>query len=160
MPTAQNRQGGARVHVPPPLVFVVAIVAGAILQHLVAPLSTHFPTAAKLALGGSLALGALLLFSRSLGWFRRTGQHPRPWTPTPSLIVEGPYRFSRNPIYVAMTAMQVGIGLALDNIWIIGLAVPALATVHFIAVLPEERYLAEAFAASYEQYRARVRRYL
>jgi protein-S-isoprenylcysteine O-methyltransferase Ste14 len=160
MATAQNEQGGARVHFPPPLVFLGAISAGVALQHLVAPLSSHFPAVPRLAVGALFTLGGVLLFGGALRWFKRTGQHPRPWTPTPTLIVEGPYRFSRNPIYVAMTAVQVSIGLALDDLWIVGLAVPSLVAVHFIAVLPEERYLSEKFGESYRQYLSRVRRYL
>jgi protein-S-isoprenylcysteine O-methyltransferase Ste14 len=160
MTTAHNEHGGARVRFPPPLVFLGAIVVGVILDRRVARLSTHLSPALRLAVGGTILLGAAMLFGSSLRWFKRTGQHPRPWTPTPSLIIEGPYRFSRNPIYVAMTAMQAGFGLALDDLWIIGLAVPALVVVHFIAVRPEERYLAEKFGESYSQYLARVRRYL
>ena len=160
MATAQNEQGGARVHFPPPLVFLGSILVGVALQLLLAPLSTRLPAAPRVAVGVLMVVGALLLFGRALRWFRRTGQHPRPWTPTPALIIEGPYRFSRNPIYVAMTAVQAGIGLALDNFWIVGLAVPSLIVVHFIAVLPEERYLSEKFGDSYGQYLARVRRYL
>ncbi len=79
---------------------------------------------------------------------------------TPSLIVEGPYRFSRNPIYLAMTLGQIGLGLLLDNGWIVALSAASLIAVHFIAVRPEEAYLLDRFGEPYRRYLATVRRYL
>lgn len=92
--------------------------------------------------------------------FKRTGQNPVPWTPSPELILEGPYRFTRNPMYLGLTLFQVGIGFAINNLWISLFAAPALLVVHFIAVLPEERYLTEKFGESYKAYLVKVRRYL
>jgi protein-S-isoprenylcysteine O-methyltransferase Ste14 len=101
---------------------------------------------------------ALLVTAHRL--FRATGQHPRPWLPTPSLIIEGPYRFSRNPLYLAMTIAQIGIGLLLDNVWIVALSAASLTAVHFIAVRPEEEaYLLDRFGEPYRRYLASVRRY-
>jgi protein-S-isoprenylcysteine O-methyltransferase Ste14 len=92
--------------------------------------------------------------------FRRIGRRPEPWFPSPALIVEGPYRFTRNPMYVGLTSIQIGVGAALDNGWVVLLAVPALLLVHLIAVIPEERYLEETFGAGYAELKRRVRRYL
>ena len=90
----------------------------------------------------------------------RTGQSPVPWKPTPELIFAGPYRFTRNPMYVGATFIVVGLGVSLDAV-LASLAAPiALLIVHFIAVRPEERYLREKFGAPYEEYLRRVRRYL
>jgi len=63
-------------------------------------------------------------------------------------------------MYVGMTALQLGIGAALNNGWVVALAPVALAIVHFTAVLPEERYLEETFGESYAALKQRVRRYL
>ncbi len=113
-------------------------------------------TAAKAAI--SLVLG-VALGGWAVGWFRRTGQDLKPWTPSPELIVRGPYRFSRNPIYLAMTLLTLGIGGLLARGWIAVLAPLAFLAVHFSAVLPEERYLEEKFGEPYRQYKATVRRY-
>src|ERR1700694_2773149 len=83
-----------------------------------------------------------------------------PWKPSPELILKGPYRFTRNPMYLGITLFEIGFGLAVNNLWISLFAVPALLTVHFIAVLPEERYLSKKFGESYKAYRTQVRRYL
>ena len=63
-------------------------------------------------------------------------------------------------MYVGITLVEVGLGVALNNLWISLFAVPALAIVHVIAVLPEERYLSEKFGESYTVYLTQVRRYL
>ena len=79
---------------------------------------------------------------------------------SPSLVLEGPYRFTRNPMYVGMTLLQVAIGLALGIAWVVVGAALSLTVVHFAAVLPEERYLEEKFGEDYRQFCARVHRYL
>jgi protein-S-isoprenylcysteine O-methyltransferase Ste14 len=76
------------------------------------------------------------------------------------LIFDGPYKFTRNPMYVGLTLLEIGIGLLLNSVWVSAFALLALATVHFIAVLPEERYLSTKFGDSYRNYLSRVRRYI
>jgi len=156
----QSRQGGARVRFPPPLVFLGFLLLGVFVHSVVLPLRFPLPRSITLAAGALLVVAAIALFATTLRLFRATGQHPRPWLPTPSLIVEGPYRFSRNPIYVAMTLAQIGLGLLLDNAWIVALSAASLTAVHFIAVRPEEAYLLDRFGEPYRRYSASVRRYL
>lgn len=100
---------------------------------------------------------ALILWA--VRWHRRTGQDPAPWKPSPSLLFVGPYRFTRNPMYVGMMALQIGVGMALVNAWVCFLAPASLWIVHWIAVLPEEAYLAQKFGEPYLRYKASVRRY-
>src|SRR5207247_9553434 len=88
--------------------------------------------------------------------FQRTGQNPVPWKPSPSLILKGPYRFTRNPMYLGVTLFEVGLGLMVNNLWISLFAVPALVTVRFVAVLPDERYLSVLFGDGYMAYVNRV----
>jgi protein-S-isoprenylcysteine O-methyltransferase Ste14 len=156
----QSRQGGARVRLPPPLVFLGFLLVGVFIHSVVLPLHFPLPRSITLAAGGLLVVAAIALFATALRLFRATGQHPRPWLPTPSLIVEGPYRFTRNPIYVAMTLAQIGLGLLLDDAWIVALSGASLTAVHFIAVRPEEAYLLDRFGEPYRKYLASVRRYL
>ncbi|HEY1586248.1 MAG TPA: isoprenylcysteine carboxylmethyltransferase family protein, partial [Polyangia bacterium] len=92
--------------------------------------------------------------------FVTSGQDPKPWMPSPSLVVRGPYRFTRNPMYVGMTLLQVGIGFLHGNLWIVLLAPALLLTVHYTAVLREEAYLEEKFGDAYRAFKRRVRRYL
>jgi protein-S-isoprenylcysteine O-methyltransferase Ste14 len=63
-------------------------------------------------------------------------------------------------MYVGMTVVAVGIGIAADALWVVLLAPVALLVVHFIAVRPEEAYLAERFGEDYLRFKRAVRRYL
>jgi protein-S-isoprenylcysteine O-methyltransferase Ste14 len=160
MAQTESAERGADVRFPPPLVWLAALVVGLVIDRFVRAAPFPIARAAGLIIGAILmAIGAALAVSARLH-FKRTGQSVRPWDPTPSLIFEGPYRFTRNPMYVGLTLFQIGLGLMLNSIWASALAVLALATVHFIAVLPEERYLSRKFGDSYRDYLGRVRRYL
>lgn len=131
-----------------------------IVQHKAMPLSLVFARGLRLAAAVLiLACGVSLVASARI-LFKRTGQNPIPWKPTPELILQGPYRFTRNPMYVGVTLFVIGLGLAVNNLWISLFAAPALLVVHFIAALPEERYLAAKFGESYRSFLAQVRRYL
>jgi protein-S-isoprenylcysteine O-methyltransferase Ste14 len=140
----QNPQGGARVRFPPPLVFLGGIVFGlliGVVQPLPAPLGVVPRLACSVVLG---LLGVALILSASQ-LFSQTGQDPKPWMPSPELILRGPYRFTRNPMYLGMTLLQSALGVGCDNLWAILLSPVALLIVHHIAVLPEERYLRARF---------------
>ena len=140
--------------------FLAAILLGVIVQRTAVPLSLLLVPALRVAMGVLiLACGVSLVVSARI-LFTRTGQSPIPWKPAPELILQGPYRFTRNPMYVGVTLFVVGLGLTVNNIWISLFAAPALLVVHFIAVLPEERYLAEKFGESYRNFHAQVRRYV
>ncbi|MGZ3442633.1 MAG: methyltransferase family protein [Polyangia bacterium] len=161
MATAESKQGGARVRIPPPLVFVALIGAGVGLRYLVvAPPPLPGGRTAQLAVGALLVVAALALGGTAFGLFKRSGQDPTPWKPAPSLLVEGIYRYTRNPMYVSMAMLQIGVGLMLGNLWVILLAAVSLLVVHYSAVLPEEAYLDEKFGEPYRQYKKSVRRYL
>jgi protein-S-isoprenylcysteine O-methyltransferase Ste14 len=153
-------KGGAKVRFPPPLVYLVFILLGVGVQRTLAPLSTGVGRFLVRAAGAAIVLVGLWLNVDAWKLFRRTGQHPAPWKPSPELVLSGAYRFTRNPMYLGMTCIQVGLGLALNNLWISLLAALSLLTVHFIAVLPEERYLTEKFGESYKRYLIKVRRYI
>lgn len=160
MADAQSTERGARVRFPPPLVFVLSIGAGVALRYVVAPPPLPFARVVQLAVGAVVAIAALALGGSAFGLFKKSGQNPRPWTPKTTLVAQGPYRFTRNPMYVSMMGLQVAIGLLAGNLWIVVLAALSLVVVHYIAVLPEEAYLDATFGDSYRDFKRKVRRYL
>jgi protein-S-isoprenylcysteine O-methyltransferase Ste14 len=97
-------------------------------------------------------------------WGRRSmekaGTNVDPTRPTTTIVKSGPFRYSRNPLYVALTLLFAGLTLALNTWWGIALLAPLLAAMHFGVVAREERYLEAKFGEIYRQYRAEVRRYL
>jgi protein-S-isoprenylcysteine O-methyltransferase Ste14 len=159
MAQTNSVERGANVRFPPPLAFLAGVLLGVAFQYVIpAPVPVSRAIGAVIGLCILTAGVGFIASARML--FQRTGQSPIPWKPSPSLIVKGPYRFTRNPMYVGITLVEIGLGLAFNNLWISLFAVPALLTVHVIAVLPEEQYLSEKFGESYKAYLARVRRYL
>ena len=109
----------------------------------------------------------LALFVLGVGiaaWGRRTmqaaGTNVNPALPTTAIVASGPFRFSRNPLYLALTLLYLGLTLAF-NTWLgIVVLVPVLIIMHRGVVLREERYLEQKFGETYRQYRSKVRRYL
>lgn len=160
MSETRSSRGGARVRFPPPLVLVFGTVMGAALHHFVWQLHAPLPSCLRIGIGIGLVVASVAIIASTLVLFKRTGQDPKPWKPTPSLIVRGPYRFSRNPIYLGLVLASFGLGIAIDELWVSAFALFALVVVHLVAVVPEERYLAEVFGEEYARYRDRVRRYL
>jgi protein-S-isoprenylcysteine O-methyltransferase Ste14 len=158
--SARSKQGGAKVGFPPPLVFLGLLGIGVALERWAVPLAPPLPFWPRLVAGVAVALSGLAMVLSARLSFLRTGQDPKPWRPSPELLVKGIYRYTRNPMYLGLTLFQLGLGLALDSGWIAALAPVALAIVHVIAVRPEEAYLAEKFGTRYLEYRAAVRRYL
>lgn len=160
MAQTNPNERGARVRFPPPLVFLFALLIGVVVDRywMAAPLPIE--RSIRIGLSVFIALCGVGLLVSSRIQFKRTGQSVIPWTPSPELIVQPPYTFTRNPMYVGMTLLQIGLGIALNNRWIAAFALPALLIVHVIAVLPEEKYLADKFGDSYRIYLTKVRRYL
>jgi protein-S-isoprenylcysteine O-methyltransferase Ste14 len=158
--TTHSKYGGAKVRFPPPLVFLCLIGVGIALQRWIWPLTLPLSPWLRVFTGVSAALGGLLIVISARVWFKRTGQDPAPWRPSPELLVKGIYRRTRNPMYAGVTLFQLGLGISLGNGWVAALSLVGLMIVHFLAVLPEEAYLTEKFGESYVRYKASVRRYL
>jgi len=146
------------VLVLPPLLYGVALASGFLLQW-VAPQPVLSSNARNWAGGVLLALGVLVAF-----WGRavmeRAGTNVNPTLPTTALVETGPFRHSRNPLYVALTLMYVGLALLANARWVLVLVVPLLFIMHYGVVRREERYLEAKFGDAYRAYRSRVRRYL
>ncbi|MDH3214158.1 MAG: isoprenylcysteine carboxylmethyltransferase family protein [Myxococcales bacterium] len=113
-------------------------------------------------IGAAVAVGGLgvAMMAKAMGLFRRTGQDPRPWKGTPEIIAIGVYRVTRNPMYVGMALLQIGIGMGLANGWILVLVPPVLALVYATAIRHEEAYLESKFGDTYLAYKASVRRWI
>lgn len=156
----QSKSGGAKVRVPPPLVFVGLIGSGLALERWLSPLAVPVAFWPRVLIGALVVVGGIVMVMSAQVWFKRTGQHPAPWKPSPELLSSGIYRHTRNPMYIGMTLIQLGLGIALGNGWIAVLSPLALVIVHVVAVRAEEAYLTEKFGDSYARYKASVRRYL
>ncbi len=160
MANATDPRGGARVKLPPPLLLLALIGVGVGMRYYPVPPPLPGGRAVQFAVAGVLVALALAIGGSAFGLFRKTGQHPAPWKPSPSLVVQGAYRFTRNPMYVSMTLIILALGFALDDLWLVIGAALFLVVVHYTAVLPEEAYLEEKFGDDYRAFKKKVRRYL
>jgi protein-S-isoprenylcysteine O-methyltransferase Ste14 len=151
---------GAAVRFPPPLVYLIGVITGVLLQSFVYTLPIGLPLSARVTLGLLAVLLGVAIGGNAFRHFRRTGQDPKPWESTPEIISTGIYRFTRNPMYVGMALMQTGIGIGLGNGWIIALVPPVLVVIYTIAIRHEEAYLERKFGDTYARYKASVRRWL
>jgi protein-S-isoprenylcysteine O-methyltransferase Ste14 len=144
--------------VRPPLVYLGSILLG-LLLHFVWPLPlVRHPAGA--AIGAGVVLIAAGLFIAAVRTLREAGTPVPGNRPTTAIVRAGPYRFSRNPIYLAFSALQAGIALWVDSLWLFATLVPALALMSFWVIPREERYLEARFPSEYPPYRSSVRRWL
>ncbi len=147
--------------VKPPLLYAGALALGLVAQAM-RPLPL-IPRGSRLMrrLGGAALLGTGLTIA---GWATRTmgraGTSVDVDTPATALVTAGPYRYSRNPIYLALSALYLGVALLVDALWPMLLFPVLLAVMQHGVIEREERYLARRFGQEYLAYRARVRRWL
>lgn len=148
----------APIRVNPPLTFVAGLLAGAGIQYFV-PLPALSGTARHLA-GIPLVVLSLLLGGSAFATLRRAQTSPSPYEPTTAIVATGPYRFTRNPIYLSFVLLVVGLAILLQITWAIVLLPLVIAVIQWGVILPEERYLSGRFGESYDAYRRKVRRWL
>ena len=150
---------GPGIRIPPPAIYAAALAIGLVLNYLwtMSPLSGF----SRYVIGAGVISVNLLIMPSVLRGFRRVGT---PFfdlrKPASALITEGHYRFSRNPSYVSLTLLYLGIGILLNNGWILILVAPVLLVMDLWVVRREERHLEAKFGEEYLRYKASVRRWL
>jgi len=118
------------------------------------------PGTLAVPLGVALVAVAIALFSYSVAKFRAAGTPVPARKPTTVIVRTGPYRFSRNPIYLAFSLCQLGIAIWVNSVWLLATLVGAVALIHYVVIRREEQYLERKFGAQYLDYKASVRRWL
>lgn len=154
----EARPDSAGVSFPPPLIYGLGLLAGYLL-HRAVPIAL-VPGATLRALGWVLvALGALLA-AWALAYFVRAGQTPDPRQPVKAIVAHGPYRFTRNPMYLAMATGYLGITALMNDFWPLVVFPVVLVILTRAVIAREEAYLERAFGDEYRAYRTRVRRWI
>ncbi len=142
----------------PPILYLVAFVAGWAIH-------SAFPIPFLAAGWLQLAIGLLMIVLAGAFWvsailaLRRAGTAIDPGKPTTTLVTQGPFRFSRNPLYLSLAVIYLGAATSLDTLWPIVFLPGILAAIRLV-ILQEERYLERKFGQEYLAYKARVRRWL
>jgi protein-S-isoprenylcysteine O-methyltransferase Ste14 len=148
----------AGVIVLPPFLYLGAVLAGGLLNLLAPRPLAASPVPLRWA-GALLLVACIALVFRGARTLKGAGTTPDPMQPVTALVVAGPYRFSRNPMYLAMTVGYIGLALLLNSLWVGVMLAPLLIALHFGVIAREERYLDAKFGEQYRSYRARVRRW-
>ena len=142
----------------PPVLLVLAIAA-ALALHWLVPLRIPDRT---VALAAGIALGvagvALAIWGKKV--MEAAGTNVLPTQPTTAIVSAGPFRFSRNPLYIGIGLVLLGVTIGCGTWWGFIALVPAALVLHYGVVLREERYLERKFGAGYLDYKSKVRRYL
>jgi protein-S-isoprenylcysteine O-methyltransferase Ste14 len=160
----QHAEGGAErreaagAPLAPPLLVIIVVLGGFGLA-LIAPLALpDGRTSAFLALPPAIA--AVALFWTAAGALARAQTAVIPYEPTTAIVTSGPYRFTRNPIYVAFLLIQISLAFAFSNGWLLILLPLSWYLLDVVQVRREERYLVRMFGETYLAYARRVRRWL
>jgi protein-S-isoprenylcysteine O-methyltransferase Ste14 len=146
--------------IPVPWVFVLTYLAGVGMERV---LPLHVPI--EVLPGGSVAGGVVFVIGAAIaGWglltFRKARTTTVPGKASSQLVTWGPYRFSRNPMYVGLTIAYIGEAGILQQVWPMVLLPLCVAYVNWVVIPLEEGKLREVFGEEYERYRARVRRWI
>jgi protein-S-isoprenylcysteine O-methyltransferase Ste14 len=146
------------VFVPPPFFYVIPLGIGILIHRFYpAPLMPREIAVVfgmpLVALGTALVAFAMILFFRA-----RTS--PIPIQPTTTIVETGPYRFTRNPMYLGLVLLYLGVTLWVDTLWPLLFLPLVLFMVQRFVIAREERYLEAKFGESYRGYKARVRRWI
>jgi protein-S-isoprenylcysteine O-methyltransferase Ste14 len=149
----------AQVLIRPPLAWALAVIAGLVLDWL-APLPFLPEDWPAGLLGAVVFVLALALAIWAIDTMTRAGTNVPTNRPTTAIVESGPYRFTRNPIYLGMFGGLIGLGIAFDNPWLLLLMALFALVIRYGVVAREEAYLERMFGDAYRGYRRRVRRWL
>lgn len=147
-------------YVPVPWVFVLAYLCGVALEYVA-------PTPPAVKMNGAIKIAGAVVFvigAALAGWgwatFRRARTTTVPGRTSSQLVRWGPYRFSRNPMYVGLGVAYIGEAGMLVQAWPLPMLALVFAYLHRVVIPVEERKLGEVFGESYDGYRRVVRRWL
>src|SRR6516164_2557983 len=149
----------ANVIVQPPIAWALAVLAGLALNWLM-PLP-FVPAAVPAGWLGTIVFAlALALVAWAISTMTRAGSNVPTSLPTTTIVETGPYRFTRNPIYLGMVLGLIGLAIAFNSLWLLMTLVPFALVIRYGVISREEAYLERKFSDVYRGYRSRVRRWL
>jgi len=145
----------------PPVLFLIALGIGLLADRWVVPIDlVNLRWSTRQWIGGAMILLGMAVVVDCTRRFRRAGTNVETGRPTTAIVDSGLYRYSRNPIYLGLSTIHLGVAVADNNAWLPVLLVPVLAILRFGVVAREEIYLERKFGPQYVAYKARVRRWL
>lgn len=150
----------AGVKIPPPLAFAGTLVAGLMIDKfswwkLGLPLGEDM----EQMLGISAFVAGFAIMMTALGLFKKAGTDPKPWKPDTAFVTDGVYRWTRNPMYLGMGLIYLGLAIYCDSLISVALIFPLFVWITREVVEREEAYMAAKFGEPYLAYKAATRRW-
>jgi len=146
---------------PPPLIALATLLFGLALDWLLPAyvLTVQLSFWTRIIIGVPLIAIGLAMAVIARRSFVQAGTNVQPWKPSLTLVTGGVFAWTRNPMYVGLTLLLVGLAIALASDWTLVLLVPAALVLHFGVVKREESYLEAKFGEAYRVYKGNVPRY-
>jgi len=145
--------------VRPPVAWLLALAAGVAADQLY-PLRFVPASVPGAWVGGAIFAIAFALAIWAIVTIRKAGTQVESYKPTTTIVANGPYRFTRNPIYLGMVLGLIGLAIAFDSLWILAMLVLFYLVIRYGVIAREDAYLARKFGDVYRGYQSRVRRWL
>lgn len=158
--TARTPLSNPGVRFPPPFIFAVGFLIGWFVDRRGRGLPLSGGRVALARIGFGILIVGVGLAAWGIVTFRRARTAVIPHHAASQLVASGPYRFTRNPMYVGLTIVYIGGAVVLNSAWPLILLPVVLIVLARFVVVREERYLSDAFGDEYAAYRSRVRRWL
>lgn len=153
-----NKKDNPNVIAPPPLIFLSGfLLGGFIAWYNSFPI---LPSGLAVILGNLFFLSGIGIIAVAFIQMRKAKTHIEPWKPTTAIIDSGVYGISRNPIYLAMILIYLGLSCFFNSIWFLPFLPFVLLIIHYGVILREEKYLESKFGEDYLDYKNRVRRWI
>lgn len=148
------------VRFPPPLLYLGLILLGWLIDYLLAVPRVSLAPGILSILGGGVILTGIAFNLFAIMHFKNQKENPIPWTGSEQMIASGIYRFTRNPMYLGMSLIALGIAMLVGSFAMIVAAIIATVIIDRFVIIPEETYLEARFGEGYSAYKNQVRRWI
>tara|TARA_Y100000996_G_C22371651_1_gene581289 strand:+ start:243 stop:719 length:477 start_codon:yes stop_codon:yes gene_type:complete len=155
-----KKSKAAQVWFFPPYLVFLGLIISFLLEFLVYRNQIFDNSIIFRFLGIILTIAAILLFVKSVRIFNLRKEKIHPRSISTQIFKDGPFQFSRNPIYLAMFVLLIGVGLTLNSFWFLYSGLVVAIMLHYGVIIPEENYLEKEFGKDYLEYKKTVRRWL
>ena len=143
---------------PPPLIYLSGLLVGGVISWFY-PVA-FLPQVVAIPVGGVLVVTGLVVVFVVRARMSKAETNIEPWKPTTTILIDGVYGVSRNPVYVGLTFMYVGIAFLFNLLWLVPPLVLVLIVMHYGVIAREEKYLERKFGDEYLSYKRDVRRWV
>ena len=155
-----KKSKAAQVWFFPPYLVLIGLIISFLLEFLLYKNEIFDNSIVFRLIGIVLSIGAIFLFVKSVKIFNVRNEKLHPRSISTQVFKDGPFQISRNPIYLAMVFLLIGIGLTFNSFWFLYSGVVIAIMLHYGVIIPEENYLEKEFGKDYLEYKKSVRRWL